>query len=434
MEKVLPELVVKHRFDFPRIAEELGVSEEVVRKKWTEFYIQKTKKPEPKKPKKLETKPNLSIPEVTATEFLQSFRPRKNYLDRSGVDFTKQKSISVTGEEITPSGFCVLKHSLKDTFSQIRNRVQEYLPDIDIDITDEDEELTEFKVAISGDKAVFQSKAGSNWEDTKPSVPLPNFDDIKVIPDEDVPQANKATAEPLLEEDTRGIVVLKQEALTMFFDLMSCYSIQIERASLSNLKKNHLENMFAELGGVDWDLFWQSWKGRAFVFEIKGVELSDQLLDMAGHSNPQVASEGSIRKAVGTSQEDNKFFYSVSQEFIRKNLETMLREETVFISQGPQYEVTTLASSLNEMIASDFFELFEKLNNSGFKVIKFKIADLPLSLKKQLDSSFQVAGKSLVVGVERTEGFAQAEYVQSLLEFHLSVSSDQKLFFQLFPN
>ena len=86
-------------------------------------------------------------------------RKKTDFLDHSMVDFTMQRSISVTGEEITPSGYCVLKHSLKDTFEQMRSRVKDFLPSIDGDNLDEEnEEFMDFKVGIFNNQAIFQKK------------------------------------------------------------------------------------------------------------------------------------------------------------------------------------------------------------------------------------------------------------------------------------
>jgi Zn-dependent oligopeptidase len=195
-EETLRKLVKKHKYNFKLIAEELQTTEERVRKEWTYLYCLEKNKPIPaqiqKEKNKLSSKysPKFSIQEVTAAELLTSSRKRVNFLDHSDVDFTQQKSLSITGEEITPSGFCVLKHSLKETFKQIQERVLNFLPDIDDQVEDEENhDYRDFKVAIQGDEAVFQVKQlDEDWKSEVPQVPIPCFDDIQVIPESDRPK------------------------------------------------------------------------------------------------------------------------------------------------------------------------------------------------------------------------------------------------------
>lgn len=193
-EENLRRLVKKYKYNFKLVAEEVGVSEEKVRKEWTYIYCVEKNKPIPAeilkdKRKVQKYQPKLSIQEVTAEELMTSTRKSVNFLDHSDVDFTEQKSISITGEEITPSGFCVLKHSLKDTFRQMRERVRDFLPDID-DLEDDDfPQFNDFKVTVEGDNAVFQvKKPDEDWKSELPSIPIPSFDDIHVIPEHDRPK------------------------------------------------------------------------------------------------------------------------------------------------------------------------------------------------------------------------------------------------------
>jgi hypothetical protein len=200
-EEILRKLVKIHKYNFKLIAEELKTTEEKVRKEWTYLYCLDKNKPVPAEILRERNRqvskytPKLSIQEVTATELLTSSRKRVNFLDHSDVDFTQQKSISITGEEITPSGFCVLKHSLKETFKQIQERVKDFLPDIDDDQQENendaetDHDYQDFKVAICGDEAIFQVKqADEDWKAELPDVPIPCFDDILVIPECDRPK------------------------------------------------------------------------------------------------------------------------------------------------------------------------------------------------------------------------------------------------------
>lgn len=190
----LRRLVKKHKYNFKLIAEELKTTEEKVRKEWTYIYCLEKNKPVPaeiQKEKRQVAKyqPKLSIQEVTAAEIMTSKRKRVNFLDHSDVDFTLQKSISITGEEITPSGFCVLKHSLKDTFIQMRERVKGFLPDIDDTKDEEFPQFNDFKVTVEGDDAVYQvKKSDGEWKSELPDVPIPYFDDIHVVPEQDIPK------------------------------------------------------------------------------------------------------------------------------------------------------------------------------------------------------------------------------------------------------
>lgn len=162
IDKKLSELVVKYKFDFQQISKDLGKSQDELRKRWTNIHVSRQKKlipvktglkPSPKVVKK-------TIEEMTATKLLSTNREMKNYLDTSDVDFTIQKSISFTGEEITPSGFCVLKHSLKDTFTKIRTRVKEFLPEMDFNEPGElDEDVMQFQVSLGDGKFMLQGKA-----------------------------------------------------------------------------------------------------------------------------------------------------------------------------------------------------------------------------------------------------------------------------------
>ena len=198
-EELLRKLVTKHKYNFKLISEELGITEEQARKNWTYLYCVHKKKTSPsaadkKYQRSVTQKTKNSIEVITAADLLTTVRKKIDFLDHSDVDFTLQRSISVTGEEITPSGYCVLKHSLKDTFQQMRNRVKEFLPDIEGDdiIADDDDEVNEFldfKVGIENNQAVFQTKGEDyDWRSEVPPVPIPNFDDIHVIPEGDLPK------------------------------------------------------------------------------------------------------------------------------------------------------------------------------------------------------------------------------------------------------
>jgi hypothetical protein len=57
----------------------------------------------------------------------------------SNVDLSTQKSVSITGETITPSGFNIFEHSLKNTFDSIVDRIKEQLPGVDPLNPDEEE-------------------------------------------------------------------------------------------------------------------------------------------------------------------------------------------------------------------------------------------------------------------------------------------------------
>ncbi|CAG9310742.1 unnamed protein product [Blepharisma stoltei] len=193
LDKRLSDLVIKYKFDFQKIARELGKSQDELRKRWTHIHCSRQNKLVPAKAE-IKIPQNLiksTIEEMTATELLSTNRENKNYLDTSNVDFTVQKSISITGEEITPSGFCILKHSLKDTFTKIRTRVKEFLPDMDFNEENLDEGVMHFQVSLGDGNFLFQAKGNEEeeeWKEVAPGVPIPNFDDIKVIPDEDVPK------------------------------------------------------------------------------------------------------------------------------------------------------------------------------------------------------------------------------------------------------
>ena len=191
----MKQLVIKHKYNFKLISSELGISEEQARKAWTYFYCLEHKKSIPAKLGKNPNKNSSKTPSkgsleaVTASDLLTSSRKKVDFLDHSDVDFTEQKSISVTGEVITPSGYCVLKHSLKDTFQQMRDRVIEFLPNIDGDDFQEYEEFMDFKVGMEGDTAIYQVRdLEDDWRNEVPLVPLPEFDDIHVIPEEDRPK------------------------------------------------------------------------------------------------------------------------------------------------------------------------------------------------------------------------------------------------------
>ncbi|OMJ69967.1 hypothetical protein SteCoe_32164 [Stentor coeruleus] len=195
--QVIKKLVSKHKFNFKLVAEELKITEDQARKQWTYIYCCEKNKPLPSsvekdlKKDKVKYQQKLSIEEIRASDLLITNRKKVDFLDHSDIDFTKQKTFSITGEEITPSGYCVLKHSLKDTFHQMRERVLEFLPDIDAvdDEIDENDQFMDFKVGMQGDQAVFQIKnRGEDWRPESPTVPLPNFDDIQVVPEEDRPK------------------------------------------------------------------------------------------------------------------------------------------------------------------------------------------------------------------------------------------------------
>lgn len=137
LDRSLKRLVIEHKFEFTVIAAELGMKEQEVRERWATIHLNR-------KHPQLSNAPGLPV------------KPRKSPLDTSNVDFSKEKTMSVTGEEITPSRFCVLKHSLKDTFEQIRSRVKEFLPEVESE-DENGEEITHYKVSFRDGNAVLET-------------------------------------------------------------------------------------------------------------------------------------------------------------------------------------------------------------------------------------------------------------------------------------
>jgi len=67
--------------------------------------------------------------------------PRKNkdYLDVTQEDFTKNKTVSIDGREITPSNFNIFRDSLRFTSEQLLRTLQENLPDMNLREIEEEE-------------------------------------------------------------------------------------------------------------------------------------------------------------------------------------------------------------------------------------------------------------------------------------------------------
>ena len=66
-------------------------------------------------------------------------RQRKDYLDISQEDFTKNTSMSIDGREITPSNFNIFRDSLRETSQMLLKTLQENLPDMNLREIEEEE-------------------------------------------------------------------------------------------------------------------------------------------------------------------------------------------------------------------------------------------------------------------------------------------------------
>ena len=63
----------------------------------------------------------------------------KDYLDVTQEDFTKNKTVSIDGREITPSNFNIFRDSLRFTSEQLLRTLQENLPDMNLREIEEEE-------------------------------------------------------------------------------------------------------------------------------------------------------------------------------------------------------------------------------------------------------------------------------------------------------
>ena len=200
----LSDLVVRFRFNFTRISEELGRSEEDVRVHWTELFL--ANKQKPSEDRKLHRGSSLPVKEITEIQCPEiDYRPSKSsVLDTEGVDFTQQTSRSITGEIIHPSGFNIFKHSLKDAFQEIFDRMHSFVPRMEFP-SEEDEGETEpisYKISFKSGQPAIESKRGTKgkWQPTVLTVPLPTYDDINPIPEGDRPVRPATAQVPLLTE------------------------------------------------------------------------------------------------------------------------------------------------------------------------------------------------------------------------------------------
>ena len=66
-------------------------------------------------------------------------RRNKDYLDVTQEDFTKNKTVSIDGREITPSNFNIFRDSLRFTSEQLLRTLQENLPDMNLREIEEEE-------------------------------------------------------------------------------------------------------------------------------------------------------------------------------------------------------------------------------------------------------------------------------------------------------
>lgn len=66
-------------------------------------------------------------------------RTHKDYLDVSSEDFTKNKSVSIEGKEVTPSNFNIFRDSLRITSEALLRTLNENLPDMNLKEIEEEE-------------------------------------------------------------------------------------------------------------------------------------------------------------------------------------------------------------------------------------------------------------------------------------------------------
>jgi len=195
----LSELVVRLRFNFPKIAQELGRDPESVRIHWTELYMSK-KQSGKRKPAPANSQTSSQVGKIECPRI--DFEPqRSSVLDTAGVDLTQQTSRSITGEVIHPSGFNIFKHSLKEVFTEIFTRMQTYLPTMDFPADlPEDTEPISYKITFKSGQPTIESRRGAKgrWLPAAPSIPQPNYDDINPIPAGDRPTKPPVQQVPML--------------------------------------------------------------------------------------------------------------------------------------------------------------------------------------------------------------------------------------------
>jgi hypothetical protein len=66
-------------------------------------------------------------------------RKAKDYLDVANEDFTKNKTVSIDGREITPSNFNIFRDSLRLNSEQLLRTLEENLPEMNLKEIEEEE-------------------------------------------------------------------------------------------------------------------------------------------------------------------------------------------------------------------------------------------------------------------------------------------------------
>lgn len=74
----------------------------------------------------------------------EGVRVKRDFLDTSKEDFSKNKSKGINGQEITPSSFNIFRDSLKKNSLKLLETLNENLPDINLkEITESESEQEE---------------------------------------------------------------------------------------------------------------------------------------------------------------------------------------------------------------------------------------------------------------------------------------------------
>ena len=455
-------LVKKHKYNFKTIAQELGITEDQARKKWTQIYCAQKNKSLPanvlqiKKSKSSDSPSKKMIEEISASELMTSSRKKIDFLDHSDVDFTLQRSISITGEEITPSGYCVLKHSLKDTFQQMRDRVIEFLPDIDRDDDTEFSGCMDFKVGIHNNQAVFQSKITDDhyeneWKSEFPSVPLPNFDDIQVIPEDDMPKPkssntfqgsksrelknNEEIKEPSqkYQEDRKAnvkTIMFKGRPITVAADksdseeedseepweefvcvLKPCEKSRMIRSLLKLISENNIslkKGYFGSLSNQEIGRLYENdlrlgrsisfreyveyFSGKSFVLHLHGEKSHENFTKVIGSINPTSASPQSFRGMYGETIENNKVYMSNTAQEAEEDISRLI--DTYKIQYTPPHSTLTehlcIVARVSYLENSFIYELFERLHSADLSVAYFRY---DMFTKEVLDQYCMVGGR-----------------------------------------
>lgn len=473
-EENLQRLVKLHKYNFKLIAQDLRVTEEQARKAWTAIYSMQKGKVLPATPAKpLKSPLKSQIQEVKASELLATTRKNANFLNHTDVDFTIQRSISFTGEEITPSGYCVLKHSLKDTFKLMQDRVKEYLPDIEGDEVDGDsEEYMDFKVGIQGNQAVFQTKfkeSDQEWAPNCPSVPLPNFDDIHVIPESDLPKPKnqnfienskivenqqkmkkvifKGREIMMAVEDSQDeseespwqefVCVLKpcDKSLIIRALLKMIYKsgVLIKKAYLAELGKEDIgrlyENELSYGKGINFREYVRCFTGKAFVMHLHGENSLDVFSKVIGNINPATASPESFRAKFGETIENNKVYISKNLQHAEEDICKLFDSyKTIYTPPHNNiFEQICLVAQINYLEDSFFTEIFEKFHQGNLQVICFKYDQIT---QETLDEYCKVGSREIfynefgenlvVIGLEGEEIYSKLSMLQEFDHTYIS--------------